>query len=102
MAKTLEKRHEIGMDSFDRLLPSQNTMPKGGFGNLIALPLQNEPRKKGNSVFVDENFMPHPDQWSYLKHVKKMSIEDIRTVIKELRQSNGFENIVQETNQLRT
>lgn len=46
--------------------------------------------------------MPHPDQWSYLKHVKKMSIEDIRTVIKDLRQSNGFENIVQETNQLRT
>ncbi|WP_404997067.1 TOTE conflict system archaeo-eukaryotic primase domain-containing protein [Caldifermentibacillus hisashii] len=102
LAKTLEKRHEIGMDSFDRLLPSQNTMPKGGFGNLIALPLQNEPRKKGNSVFVDENFMPHPDQWSYLKHVKKMSIEDIRTVIKDLRQSNVFENIVQETNQLRT
>lgn len=46
--------------------------------------------------------MPHPDQWSYLKHVKKMSIEDIRTVIKDLRQSNVFENIVQETNQLRT
>ena len=102
LAKTLEKRHEIGMDSFDRLLPSQNTMPKGGFGNLIALPLQNEPRKKGNSVFVNENFMPHPDQWSYLKHVKKMSFEDIQSVIKDLRQSNGFENIVQETNQLRT
>ncbi|WP_346207262.1 DEAD/DEAH box helicase family protein [Caldifermentibacillus hisashii] len=102
LAKTLEKRHEIGMDSFDRLLPNQDTLPKGGFGNLIALPLQNEPRKKGNSVFVNENFMPHPDQWSYLKHVKKMSFEDIQSVIKDLRQSNGFENIVQETNQLRT
>jgi hypothetical protein len=49
-------RHEIDFKSYDRLFPNQDTMPKGGFGNLIALPLQAVPRKNGNSVFVDERF----------------------------------------------
>ncbi|WP_255437786.1 hypothetical protein [Thalassobacillus sp. CUG 92003] len=40
MNRTLEKRYETGVDSFDRFFPNQDTMPKGGFGNLIALPLQ--------------------------------------------------------------
>ncbi len=62
------------MDSYDRLFPSQDTMPRGGFGNLIALPLQREPRAHGNSVFLDEALQPYPDaaQWTYLASVDKI------------------------------
>jgi hypothetical protein len=62
LTRTMENRHEIGLDSYDRLFPSQDTLPKGGFGNLIALPLQKHPREHGNSVFLDEVFQPHVDQ----------------------------------------
>jgi hypothetical protein len=58
LTRTMEKRHEVGLDSYDRLFPSQDTMPKGGFGNLIALPLQKLPRDQGNTVFLDELFQP--------------------------------------------
>ncbi|MBI9046271.1 MAG: hypothetical protein JEZ06_17385 [Anaerolineaceae bacterium] len=44
VTNTMNRRPEIGMDSYDRFFPSQDTMPKGGFGNLIALPLQKKPR----------------------------------------------------------
>jgi len=53
LTDTMHRRHELRMESYDRLFPSQDTMPKGGFGNLIALPLQYGPRQSGNSVFVD-------------------------------------------------
>ena len=66
LTETMEYRPEIGLDSYDRFFPNQDTLPQGGFGNLIALPLQKEPRKKGNSVFVDEQFEPHADQWAFL------------------------------------
>ena len=65
LTRTMERRHQVGLDSYDRLFPSQDTMPKGGFGNLIALPLQHLPRSRGNSVFLDHNFNPHPDQWAF-------------------------------------
>ena len=69
LTKTMNLRPEIGMDSYDRLFPSQDTMPKGGFGNLIALPLQKKPRERDNSIFVDHNLMPYPDQWYFLSLV---------------------------------
>ena len=53
LTKAMELRHQIGFDSYDRLFPNQDTMPKGGFGNLIALPLQRKARESGNSEFVD-------------------------------------------------
>ena len=56
----------IGMASYDRLFPSQDTLPKGGLGNLIALPLQHEARRQGNTLFLDEQLEPHEDQWGYL------------------------------------
>jgi hypothetical protein len=65
LTRTMEKRHEVGLDSYGRLFPSQDTMPKGGFGNLIALPLQKLPRDQGNTVFLDELFQPHVDQWRF-------------------------------------
>jgi hypothetical protein len=52
----------LSLTSYDRLFPNQDTMPKGGFGNLIALPLQKQPRESGRSAFVDEHLQPYPDQ----------------------------------------
>lgn len=66
ITRTMERRHELSMESYDRFFPNQDTMPRGGFGNLIALPLQHGPRQQGNTVFVDEHFEPYPDQWTYL------------------------------------
>lgn len=77
---TLEAHPDLGFDSYDRFFPSQDTMPAGGFGNLIALPLQRGPRDKGNSVFVDDAFHPYPDQWAYLATVERVS----RTVLDSL------------------
>ena len=77
LTRTMENRHEIGLDSYDRLFPNQDTMPKGGFGNLIALPLQKRPREQGNSVFLDELFQPHPDQWRFLESVQRMPIDQL-------------------------
>jgi hypothetical protein len=57
----MERIPDIGFKSYDRFFPSQDTMPTGGFGNLIALPLQGLARSAGNSEFVDEAFLPHPD-----------------------------------------
>ena len=68
----MDRRHELSMQSYDRLFPNQDTMPRGGFGNLIALPLQHEPRQLGNSVFIDEQFEPFPDQWEFLASVPRI------------------------------
>lgn len=69
----MNMRSTLAFKSYDRLFPNQDTMPSGGFGNLIALPLQGLARKNGNSVFVDDFFQPYPDQWAYLSGVKKMT-----------------------------
>ncbi|MEQ2525297.1 DEAD/DEAH box helicase family protein [Bacillaceae bacterium CLA-AA-H227] len=100
LSHTLEKRYEVGMDSFDRLFPNQDTLPRGGFGNLIALPLQNGPRKSGNSVFIDESFIPYPDQWLYLENVEKINLVVIQNIIKKFGQRNRTPNLVQENNKL--
>jgi hypothetical protein len=66
------RRSSIAMDSYDRLFPNQDTMPAGGFGNLIALPLQRARRPEGCTVFLDEELEPYPDQWTYLAHVQRL------------------------------
>lgn len=73
LTETMERRPEIGLESYDRLFPNQDTLPKGGFGNLIALPLQKVPRMNGNSVFVDEALMPWPDQWAFLSSIRRLT-----------------------------
>jgi hypothetical protein len=83
LTKTMERRHELGLDSYDRLFPNQDTMPKGGFGNLIALPLQLVPRKSGNSVFVDSELRPYPNQWEFLSTVQRMPSQAAEDVIAE-------------------
>ncbi len=80
LTHALETRHQIGFDSYDRFFPNQDTMPKGGFGNLIALPLQHQPRTKGNSVFVDETFAAYPDQWAFLSTVVKMPASTVAAI----------------------
>lgn len=72
MSAAMERRPEIRFTSYDRLFPSQDLMPQGGFGNLIALPLQREPRERGHSVFIDDALNPYPDQWSYLASIEKI------------------------------
>ncbi len=68
--------------SYDRMLPAQDHMPLGGLGNLIALPLQGQALKKGNSAFVDANWVPYPDQWEYLRNARKISREFVEEKIK--------------------
>jgi superfamily II DNA or RNA helicase len=58
-------------------------MPKGGFGNLIALPLQHLPRSHGNSVFLATDFNPHPDQWVFLSSIRRMSFAKIETLVRD-------------------
>ena len=71
--KAMEQHAGLSFESYDRLFPNQDTMPAGGFGNLIALPLQFLPRKSGNSLFINEQFEPYPDQWAYLASVPKVN-----------------------------
>ena len=78
LTETMERRPDIGLDSYDRFFPNQDTLPQGGFGNLIALPLQKRPRERGNSVFLDEQCSPYPDQWAFLSTVPKIDSIDGR------------------------
>jgi hypothetical protein len=55
------------------MIPAQDHMPEGGIGNLIALPLQGQALKSGNSAFIDENWNAYPDQWQVLKSTSKIS-----------------------------
>jgi superfamily II DNA or RNA helicase/very-short-patch-repair endonuclease len=72
LTETMERRPDIGLDSYDRFIPNQDTMPQGGLGNLIALPLQKQSRAQGNSVFLADNLSPYPDQWAYLATIEKI------------------------------
>ncbi len=83
LTETMSRRHQLGMDSYDRLFPNQDTLPKGGFGNLIALPLQKKPAEKGNSLFLDESFRPYEDQWAFLSSVSRMGISRLDDVVRE-------------------
>jgi superfamily II DNA or RNA helicase len=72
LTETMSRRHQLGMESYDRLFPNQDTLPRGGFGSLIALPLQHQPRQAGNAVFVDKRLAPHPDQWAFLAAIPRI------------------------------
>ena len=81
LTQTMERRPEIGLDSYDRFFPSQDTLPKGGLGNLIALPLQRKPRENGNSLFLDANGSPYPDQWAFLSSLRRMARQEVEAVV---------------------
>lgn len=78
---------QLALTSYDRLFPNQDTMPKGGFGNLIALPMQKKPREADRSIFVNDDLRPCPDQWAFLASIESMSPQDIEPAI--LRATGG-------------
>ena len=84
---TCARTRQLKLESYDRLFPNQDTMPKGGFGNLIALPLQKGPREQGFSVFVDAGLRPYADQWAFLASIQPMAAHDIEPTI--LRATGG-------------
>ena len=83
LTETMSRRHQLGMDSYDRLFPNQDTLPKGGFGNLIALPLQKGPIEKENTLFLDDTLKPHEDQWAFLSSITRMGLSRLNDVVKE-------------------
>lgn len=83
LSKCGEIDHRLSLESFDRLFPNQDYLPRGGFGNLIALPLQRAPREVGNSVFIDADLKPHSEQWEILSNVRRLSTMDLRTLLDE-------------------
>ncbi len=83
LTETMEGRPDIGLDSYDRLFPNQDTMPQGGFGNLIALPLQKGPRKQDNSVLLDDHLVPWADQWAFLASVRKIGRAHVESIVQK-------------------
>ncbi len=81
LTETMERRPELGLASYDRLFPNQDTLPKGGFGNLIALPMQKGPRENGHSMFVDDTFTPYPDPWAFLGSIGRLSRDRIESIV---------------------
>lgn len=84
LTKAMHKRHDIDFSSYDRLFPNQDTMPRGGLGNLIALPLQKEARNIGNSVFVDLDFVPYTDQWAFLSTIRFLDADEVTALCARL------------------
>lgn len=91
LENTLKLRPEIGLESFDRMFPNQDKMPKGGFGNLIALPLQKKAREAGNTVFVDESGQVYPDQWLHLAGLSKLSRKQMEKILESVPDCAGTE-----------
>ncbi|MGN0833960.1 MAG: TOTE conflict system archaeo-eukaryotic primase domain-containing protein [Kiritimatiellia bacterium] len=85
MTRVIEEHPEVSLGSYDRIIPNQDTLPKGGFGNLIALPLQAEPRKMDNSVFVNDDWVPYTDQWAYLSSVERISRNTVDLLLQKAR-----------------
>lgn len=83
LTETMADRHELGMDSYDRLFPSQDNMPRGGFGNLIALPLQLQSRKDGNTEFVDDQLVAFPgeQQWDALASMSRIDPATVDRIV---------------------
>jgi superfamily II DNA or RNA helicase len=78
-----ERTRQLSLSSYDRLFPNQDTLPKGGFGNLIALPLQKRARAQYRSVFVNDALEPYLDQWAFLANLGRMATERIHPAINQ-------------------
>lgn len=87
ISHTCTRTRQISLSSYDRFFPNQDKLPKGGLGNLIALPLQKQPREQGCSLFVDENFIPYPDQWGFLATIRPMPRLELENAV--LRATGG-------------
>jgi superfamily II DNA or RNA helicase len=83
LTETHESRPEIGFDSYDRLFPNQDNLPSGGFGNLIALPLQCRAVQQANTLFLGENMVPVPNQWDYLREMRRLSLAEVEELVEK-------------------
>ena len=90
LTEAMNREGKISFKSYDRFFPNQDTLPEGGLGNLVALPLQGNARKNGNSVFVNEFFEPYPDQWEYLLNVRKLSEQALEELLKQNADTMSF------------
>ena len=81
LTEATNRNGRISFKSYDRFFPNQDQLPEGGLGNLVALPLQGQARKQGNSLFVDDNFSPYPDQWDFLRNIPTVSTEQLDTIL---------------------
>jgi len=81
LTESTELHPQTKFKSYDRFFPNQDTLPRGGFGNLIALPLQKIPRSEGNSVFINDQLQPHPDQWAFLASVEKIPKKQLHELV---------------------
>jgi superfamily II DNA or RNA helicase len=84
---TMEKRAEVDLASYDRFFPNQDFMPRGGFGNLIALPLQKQRRELGCTEFLDQadpEMKPYPDQWAFLSSVRRLSPGQLSELLEKI------------------
>jgi hypothetical protein len=87
--KAMESYPNLSFDSYDRLFPNQDVLPEGGFGNLIALPLQREARQAGNSSFVDLELKLIADQWQHLAQIRRLKQQEL-TLLLSLLSSNTW------------
>ena len=85
LTEAMESHPDIGFGSYDRFFPSQDTLPTGGFGNLIALPLQGGPRRIGHSLFLNDDYEPYRDQWAFLSSLRRLSPAEVTAVADEAR-----------------
>ena len=83
LTEAMNRDGRLSFKSYDRFFPNQDHLPEGGFGNLVALPLQGKARREGNSVFVDEAFVAWTDQWEYLLEVKRMSEAEMDFILSQ-------------------
>ncbi len=90
LTRAMARSSTLSMDSYDRLFPSQDTLPAGGFGNLIALPLQRAARDQGNTEFLDEALEPHPDQWTFLASLPRISGQQLQALIADERGNDAL------------
>ena len=88
LTEAMKRNGRITFDSYDRFFPNQDKVPEGGFSNLIALPLQGKARKAGNSIFVDDQFLPCQDQWTYLYNVRKIDEDTVDALLTQHQQED--------------
>ena len=79
--QTMENQHEIKFTTYDRFFPNQDTMPRGGFGNLIVLPLNGKSARAGNTLFLDEDLQPYSDQWRALKSFQRVPNDLVESLV---------------------
>ncbi|MBO5186035.1 MAG: DEAD/DEAH box helicase family protein [Prevotella sp.] len=89
LSEAMNKEVHLSFKSYDRFFPNQDTLPNGGLGNLVALPLQGQARRNGNSIFVNETFQPYLDQWAFLLGIQKLSEATVDVILQEHASTSG-------------